>query len=109
MLGFRRPGWMMLLSPVAIGSLALVMVLAKRHRFSLPIDAPRSRTLARLRSALLGSGKRKIVSMLGPPRVAQTGADSTWYYPLSNEERVALAISFDQGRAREVEFVRSPV
>jgi outer membrane protein assembly factor BamE (lipoprotein component of BamABCDE complex) len=108
MLGYRRPGWMMLLTPAAIGSLAVVMVLAKRHRFSLPAETPRGPKLARLRSAILGSTKRKIASMLGPPRVTQSGADATWYYPLSKEERLALAISFEQDRARQVEFVRSP-
>jgi hypothetical protein len=107
---------MMLLTPAAVGSVALVMFLAnaasrRSHhykRVSLPLDRTRSPKLVTLRAAILGNGQREVASMLGPPRIAQSGADSIWYYPLSNEERVALAISFDRGVARRVEFVAPP-
>ena len=66
---------------------------------------------------LLGKSKERVAETLGPPPAASMGhtgavampgtfwnAD-TWYYPLSRQERLAIAILFAQNRAARVEFI----
>jgi len=66
-------------------------------------------SLADLRDAIVGNGKQEIASVFGPPRSAAIqGAADTWYYPLRKRERLAMAIQFDKGLAREVEFFHPP-
>jgi hypothetical protein len=67
----------------------------------------RSNPLSPLRRAVLGQRRLRIQSMLGPPRAASSGG--VWYYPVSNTDRVAMAISFRGDRATAVDFFRSPV
>ena len=59
-------------------------------------------SLERLRHAIVGSGKRQIATVFGPPQSAaiRGSAADTWYYPLRPRERLAMAILFDQGLAR---------
>jgi hypothetical protein len=102
---------MMLLAPAVVMVLAKVSAarrFARGRRFSIPPEESGDRMLARLRSEIVGNGKRRIASMLGPPRVEQTGAEGTWYYPVDKKDHLAIAISFDRGLARDVEYVRSP-
>jgi outer membrane protein assembly factor BamE (lipoprotein component of BamABCDE complex) len=66
-------------------------------------------SLASLRNAIVGNGKNEIASVFGPPQAAAMLNHETWYYPLRSRRRWAMAISFDQERAREVEFFRAPV
>jgi hypothetical protein len=71
----------------------------------------------RVCNRLLGQSKERVAQALGPPPAASVGdagavaaagsfwnAD-TWYYPLSREERLAIAILFAQNRAARVEFI----
>jgi hypothetical protein len=69
-------------------------------------------SLQSLRHAIVGVDKRTIAAALGPPS-ATVGAgnfwsDNTWYYPLDRIARLALAIEFEQGIARQTEVLRSP-
>jgi hypothetical protein len=108
----RRPVWMMLLAPVVVMVLANVSAarrFSRGRRVSNPLEGAGDRVLARLRSEIVGNGKRRISSMLGPPRVQQTGTEGTWYYPVNPKDHLAIAISFDGGLARDVEYVWSPV
>jgi hypothetical protein len=102
----------LLLTPVVIGSCAAIVLLGLRRRFGEHrLPAPRrnaasdDRSLAALRDAIVGNGKSAIASVFGPPR---STARNTWYYPLRPRERLAMAISFDGGLAREVEFIPTP-
>jgi hypothetical protein len=117
MLGSRRAEWITHLNPATVGLFAAGMALvnafiARRWggdlHFAGSLDVPSDRELAQLRNSLLGSGKRKVGSILGPPCVTKTGPDNTWYYPPSRKEHLAIAISFDRDIARQVEFVKSP-
>jgi hypothetical protein len=69
-----------------------------------------------LRVALLGRHRRHIVRVFGTPPAAcvgQRGVDAgeyweatTWYYPFDESRREAIAIRFENDRARKVEFIR---
>lgn len=71
-----------------------------------------------LADAILGASKQMVQSVFGPPRAAGGGLKSvpemgrqgyweadTWYYAVNPRRRVAMAIRFEQGVARDVEFV----
>lgn len=62
-----------------------------------------------LRRAILGVQKKQIAAVLGQPR-ATIGrgnylTDDTWYYPIDTRHRLALAIEFDQGVARQTQVI----
>ncbi|HSV13253.1 MAG TPA: hypothetical protein VLI90_03290 [Tepidisphaeraceae bacterium] len=121
------------MAPIVIGSCAAVMLLSNartlgggfkralgsgggaggaraRRPSPRPNMATDGRSLAGLRNAILGSGKPQIASVFGPPHSAaiRGGVGDTWYYPLQPREKLAMAISFDDGTAREVEFFHAP-
>jgi hypothetical protein len=70
-----------------------------------------------LRESILGANKQMVQSVFGPPRAAggvavvpEEGRQAyweadTWYYALDPRRRTAMAIRFEQGVAREVDFV----
>jgi hypothetical protein len=74
-----------------------------------------------LAGAIIGSNKATIESVFGPPRSAAVKdvgvvvqsqqvfwqAD-TWYYPLPRSGPLALAISFSEDVATQVEFFSAP-
>ena len=65
--------------------------------------------LEALRRAIVGVQKKQIAAVLGPPR-ATIGrghylTDDTWYYPIDPRQRLALAIEFDRGVARQTQVV----
>jgi hypothetical protein len=87
----------------------------------------------RLSRAVLGRSKKQVVDVLGPPPAATSLASAsatsaaippippmpetaqptfwdadTWYYPLSDQDRTAIAIAFDRGRAHRVDFIQPP-
>jgi len=77
-------------------------------------------SLAILSEAILGSSKSNIADVFGAPRGAvlegeqPAGPDSgflkadVWYYPLPRQGPLAMAIRFDEGFARRVEFFKPP-
>lgn len=76
------------------------------------------RSTQALRRAILGSAKRGVVAVFGPPRTATVGrllgptptfwqAD-TWYYPIHGPSQSAMAIRFTGNVAAEVEFLTAP-
>jgi len=116
MLGLRRPAWAVLLMPMIVGSAAVAIVLVNssaRQRTlrnflsKLSMSGASGETLSLLRNRIIGFGKRRILSILGPPRAEKAGRGETWYYSVSERERLVLAISFERGRASHIEFVRS--
>jgi hypothetical protein len=70
-----------------------------------------------LRESILGANKQMVQSVFGPPRAAggvavvpEQGRQAyweadTWYYALDPQRKTAMAIRFEQGVAREVDFV----
>lgn len=79
----------------------------------------RQRSLARLRWALMGNTKQAIVSIFGPPRTAVADGPvlpsaepifqaDTWYYPIDERRRMAIAIQFNRNEVRQVEFLATP-
>ena len=77
-----------------------------------------AQSLPILANAVLGSSKASIASVFGPPRAAvmvgaapakSDGSDAdTWYYPLPRNGPMAMAINFDEGFAKTVEFFQAP-
>jgi hypothetical protein len=71
--------------------------------------------LARLRDAILGNNKTAVASVFGAPPATAGGfitghyhqAD-TWYYPLDKVEKSAMVIHFENGIAREAQFILAP-
>jgi len=80
-----------------------------------------AQSLPMLAGAIIGSNKATIESVFGPPRSAAVKdvgvvvqsqqvfwqAD-TWYYPLPRSGPMALAISFSEDVAMQVEFFSAP-
>ena len=76
------------------------------------------RAMSNLRRAILGSAKRAVVSVFGPPRTATMGRPigpaptfwhaDTWYYPIDGRTKSAMAIRFTGNVAAEVEFLTVP-
>jgi len=78
-----------------------------------------NRSLAILSDAVLGSSKNNIANVFGPPRAAVVAGPvsengdryfqaDTWYYPLARQGTLAMAIAFQEGYARKVEFFAAP-
>ena len=80
-----------------------------------------SHSLPMLVGAIIGSNKATIESVFGPPRsaiVKDVGVvvlsqqvfwqSDTWYYPLPRSGPLALAISFSEDVATQVEFFGAP-
>ena len=77
-----------------------------------------ARSMAALRRSIVGSAKRAVVSVFGPPRTATitrpAGAGptfwqaDTWYYPIDGRTKSAMAIRFTGNVAAEVEFLTVP-
>jgi hypothetical protein len=70
--------------------------------------AARLLSLPSLRAAILGHGQQYIADMFGPPPTASEGQCPVWYYPISAIDRMAMSISFHDGRAAIVEFFQAP-
>ena len=77
---------------------------------------------ADLRDAIVGRGKSAIAALFGVPRTAAGAARplnlgrhadfwsaNTWYYPIDSRTRTAMAVHFQKGIARDVEFFDSPM
>jgi len=78
-----------------------------------------NRSLSILSDAVLGSSKNNIANVFGPPRAAVVAGPisengdryfqaDTWYYPLARQGTLAMAIAFQEGYARKVEFFAAP-
>ncbi len=76
----------------------------------LPIDL--------IRDAILGRGKSAVAAVFGAPRTAANQRRSprpdfwsadTWYYPIDTQHQTAMAVRFDRGIARHVDFFRTPL
>jgi hypothetical protein len=78
---------------------------------------------AALRNKLVGRGKSTAAAACGAPRTAAGSAGKvvigrnrradfwqadTWYYPLDSQSQTAMAIRFERGIARNVEFFDAP-
>jgi len=92
-----------------------------RRRRVIRVKRPaREQSLPMLAQALLGSNRRTIVAVFGPPRAAcvsgpcAAGASpdfwhaDTWYYPLPRAGALAMALAFDEDHASTVEFFQPP-
>ncbi len=88
-------------------------------RWLLPNSSSRSRRLlvdvngpmplAAIRDAIVGRGRSAVSELFGPPpTVTGYGPADTWYYPLRPREQLAMAILFNNGRARDVQFFHTP-
>lgn len=84
----------------------------------------RSGGFAGLRASLIGSTKREVAAVIGPPQagavglgsptgssaaVAQKGTDlwqaDTWYYPFDPARQAAVAVQFHRGRVVRIEYI----
>ena len=79
---------------------------------------------AALRGKLVGRGKSTVAATCGAPRTAAGGSAGkilvgrkrredfwqadTWYYPLDSRSQTAMAIRFEKGIARNIEFFDAP-
>jgi hypothetical protein len=108
-----------LVGMTAAAASALLAKLHGRSRwFSRPTRARRRPSLAKLGNAIVGNSKSAVASVFGPPRTAMFRGGSpvsgqptfwhasTWYYSVNQHEPLAMAIEFDGGFARGVEFIR---
>lgn len=91
----------------------------QRRPISFESRPSHTEALPMLADAIIGSPRETILSVFGPPRSAaiidntdpaqssywQAG---TWYYPLHQHGRMAMAILFDKDMARGVDFFCAP-
>ncbi len=118
----------LLLAPAVVGSVAAVFILTNvtsvgsgfiklvgtrarngRNTRNVRRQETGEQGLVGLRSAILGNGKQEIAKVFGPPHSAAViGLGDTWYYSLRSNQKLAMAISFDAGQARKVEFFHPP-
>ncbi len=75
-----------------------------------------------VRNSILGRGKSAVAACCGAPRTAAGAAGKvvigsrrpnywnadTWYYPINARTQTAIAVKFENGIAREVEFFGVP-
>lgn len=111
----RRVLWV----PLLVGGL-LAAVLASRRKLSSRFSQRRllqsdDTVLARLRDAILGNKKSAVASVFGAPPATAGGFASghyhqadTWYYPLDQVEKSAMVIQFENGIARDAQFILAP-
>ena len=90
----------------------------RRRRRSVGRGRPtREESLPMLAEAIVGNSRGAVASVFGPPRnavVPGTFVDGamptreTWYYPMRQEQNLAMAIEFIDDSARHVEFFSAP-
>ena len=81
----------------------------------------REESLPMLAEAIVGNSRGAVVAVFGPPRNAvvcsslleggtslSRSQHETWYYPLKQEQNLAMAIEFEHDAARHVEFFHAP-
>ncbi len=71
-----------------------------------------------IRDSILGRGKSAVAALYGTPRTAaeksqQTKRNNfwnanTWYYPIDTRSQTAMAVRFEKGLARKVDFFEAP-
>jgi hypothetical protein len=135
---FGNPSRRMPLAPLLVGGVVAAVVLALRSPVAAWIkgflsEVPRpcdftgmsllDRGLApqALRSSLLGRGKSAVAATCGAPRTAAGASGKvgigrqpnfwsadTWYYPIDSSAQTAMAVRFENGIARAVEFFDTP-
>jgi hypothetical protein len=76
---------------------------------------PSRETLPMLASALMGSNRQTIFTVFGPPKGVAVIDPSepvweatTWYYAMVRQRQMAIAITFDEDHACDVEFYQVP-
>ncbi len=90
----------------------------KRRQFARPT---KTESLPLLAGAIVGTSRNTVAAVFGPPRAAvvngaiepgSAGSSmwqaQTWYYPLQQEQSLAMAIEFVDDSARHVEFFQAP-
>ncbi len=80
----------------------------KPRKNSATEQAARLLSLPSLRQAIVGRSRQSVTHLFGPPPTCTDGQCPVWYYPVSARDRLAMAISFHDGRAVIVEFFQAP-
>ena len=91
-----------------------------RHRRRVDKPTPEE-SLPLLAEAIIGNSRSSVAAVFGPPRGAIVSGPvslgdagsamwqaQTWYYPLRQQQSLAMAIEFDDDAARHVEFFKAP-
>ena len=114
--------------PLVVGGLITALLATQRSRVrtwlnrllatfpgssrSLPNDPD---SLALLRKAIVGNNKSAVAAVLGTPPATANGFSTgsyhradTWYYPLDDIEKRVVVIHFENGIAKEAEFIQTP-
>ena len=118
----RRPFFESLMQNVGGGAAGAKSRRGAARRKGLPGPRPTpEESLPMLAEAIVGNTKEAVASVFGPPRsaavrgVVKSGGKgpafwqaTTWYDPLPREGSLAMAIVFDDGAAKRVEFFRAP-
>jgi hypothetical protein len=110
--------------PLLVGGLVAAVLASRRSSLRSWIDrkfpartgeGSKSSSLALLRDAILGNNKSAVAAVFGAPPATAGGfvtghyhqAD-TWYYPLDKVEKSAMVIQFENGIARDAQFILAP-
>ena len=106
-----------LVGSAVVGSLFLLVILSKapviqnRLRRWLPrarLESERKPNLPALRASILGREKSRVAEVMGQPVAETGGLSATWYYPVETNEKLTMAVSFEDDRASGVEFFHPP-
>lgn len=104
------PAWMraLFIAPAVVGSFAALLLLGRRRPTHPPVARITVDALDDVRTTVLGQTSRRVTALFGPPPAATSSPTQTWYYPLAEFRRTAMAISFADDRAVRVEFFTAP-
>ena len=103
----------LVLGPAVVGSFCALVLMnhapavtgGVRRLLARPKRSAADPSLEPLRAKVLGRSKHEVMTAFGPPPAATAGQRPTWYYPVSNTDKLAMAVSFVDDRAVAVEFL----
>ena len=104
------PAWVkaLFLAPAVAGSFAALVLLGQTRSFRRWLGRRAADDLEALRASIVGQGTRRVTALFGPPPAATSAPTVTWYYPVADGRRAAMAVTFEDDRAVRVEFFESP-
>ncbi len=104
------PAWVkaLFIAPAVVGSFAALVLLGKTRGFHRWLGRRAAEDLEAVRASIVGQTANRVTALYGHPPAATSSPTVTWYYPIAQSRRTAMAVSFEDDRAVRVEFFAAP-